>query len=834
MKRIGIFFLFLILMQATYAQVTESRITSQRTGFSNIGKESGYTDRSGMSDDDIVEYIRTQSDKGVPARDIVLYLLKKGVSEERLNAIRENYNEQNKKKNGKKNENEEQESRLRGDNLLRDETMIVSKGVEEIIPDSTDIARLSEELDVKIEIFGHNLFKNKEISFEPNLNIATPDNYKLGPGDEVIIDIWGASQSTFRDFISPDGYVNIDKLGLIYLSGMTIKSANEYLRDQYGQIFTGITADNPNADIKLTLGQIRSIQIRVMGEVEYPGTYTVPSLASLFHALYLAGGVNEIGSLRNIKVSRGGKVVAVLDVYDYLLNGKTSGDVRLYDGDVIIVPAYDKLVNATGKVKRPMYYEMKDDESAADLIGYAGGFARKAFKGNVSVERFGDNGMQFFTLDEAAQKSFVLWDGDVLIVDSITDLFENLVEVKGAVNRPGKFQLGVVNTVKDLVEYAGNLKPDAYTARAILNRRQPDMSMENLAVDIQGIMAGTSPDVELRNYDVLYIPSVQDVQDIKYFNIYGEVAFPGKYRFAYNTGIEDAILMAGGLTDKASTVRIEVVRRHFDSSALVPNDTVASTFVFNVDKDLKIIGNTDFSLMPYDAVYVRRSPTFVKQRNVVVEGEIAFAGTYVLGKKNMRLSELVANAGGVTVDAYIEGARLERKLTTDERKRLEETIKTVQRQMDSTFVANIIVPEVQSVGIRLENALAEPGGDDDIVLKDGDRLVIPEYDNTVTISGNVMFPNTVTYKEGENLKYYINQAGGYGLNAKKSKAIIVYKNGTVARAKNRASLIKPGCEIIVPNKVKHQGLTTAEIFSLSSTSASLATVIISLINLITK
>jgi protein involved in polysaccharide export with SLBB domain len=833
MKKIKILILLLLVFQVTYAQVNEKRAGGSKEASSeNLSRK--ITDASGMSDDEIIEYISKQAEKGVPGRDIVLYLLKKGVSEERLNAIRDLLNEEKNAKKSKKMNESVKEDRMRESGELTTGSMIVKKEVEEVIPDSAEISELTGELDKKIEIFGHNLFNKKELSFEPNLSIATPDNYKLGPGDEVIIDVWGASQSTFRDYISPDGYINIDKIGLIYLSGMTIKNANEYLRDQYSEIFSGLSDDEQNADIKITLGQIRSIQIRVMGEVENPGTYTVPSLASLFHAIYLAGGVNEIGSLRNIKVARNGKDVAVLDVYEYLLKGKTSGDVRLYDGDVIIIPAYDKLVNATGMVKRPMYYEMKGNETAHDLVTYAGGYARKAFKGCLSIERYGDNGMQFFTLDAAAQKNFVLRDGDVMIVDSINDLYENLVEVKGAVYRPGKFQLGFVNTVKDIITASGDLRPDAYTSRALLNRRMPDMSMENLTIDLEGIMNGTSPDVKLRNYDVLYIPSTQDVEEVKYFNIYGEVAFPGKYRFAHNTSVEDAILMAGGLTDKASTSRVEVVRHHFDSSALQPNDTVASTYVFNVDKNLKLIGNEDFKLMPFDAVYVRRSPTFVTQRNVVVEGEVAFAGTYVLGKKNMRLSELVQNAGGVTADAYIEGARLERKLSVEERERLEKLIKTVQRQMDSTFVANIEVPEVQSVGIRLENALSNPGGDDDIVLQDGDRLVIPEYVNTVTISGNVMYPNTVTYKEGENLKYYIDQAGGYGLNAKKSKAIIVYKNGTVARAKNRASLIKPGCEIIIPNKVKREGLSTAEIFSLSSTSASLATVIISLINLISK
>ena len=336
------------------------------------------------------------------------------------------------------------------------------------------------------------------------------------------------------------------------------------------------------------------------------------------------------------------------------------------------------------------------------------------------------------------------------------------------------------------------------------------------------------------NYDVLYISSIEDVEDIKYINIYGEVAFPGKYRFAHNTKIGDVILMAGGLTERASTARIEVVRRNYDPAATADNDTIAQTYTFEIDNDLSVVGGDDFSLMPYDAVYVRRSPSYTMQGNVTIEGEVIFAGTYIIGHRNMRISELVKNSGGFTNNAYIEGACLERKLTSAERERMRENLRTVQSQMDSTYLANIEIPEHQNVGIDLAKAIEEPGGEYDIILKDGDRLIIPEFVNTVTISGNVMYPNTVTYVEGENLNYYINLAGGYGLNAKKSKAIIIYKNGTIARAKNRASLIKPGCEIIVPTKVKTEGMSAAEIFSMASTSASLATVIISLINLITR
>ena len=838
MNKQKLFFILLLLVaQSSFAQVlnNDSRINNTRMTSSVQGD---VIDPSGMSDDEIIEYINEQKRRGMSDRVIVRNLLNRGVSQEKLTELREKYSETN-AQGSSNNQGIDADAdfmtdRRRTNNLLNVDAGIQEPQIQDIIPDSAGLANLGLEVSRELEIFGHNIFRDKNISFEPNLNIATPENYRLGPGDEVIIDVWGASQSTFRDYISPDGYVNIEQLGLVYLAGMTVNAANEHLRTRYGQIYSGLTEDNPSAEIKLTLGQIRSIQVRVMGEVVNPGTYTVSSFASIFHALYLAGGVNDIGSLRNIRVSRGGREVAVLDVYDYLLNGRTNGDIRLSDGDVVTVPTYDRLVKVEGQVKRPMFYEMKESESVADLLGYSGGFARNAYRGSVSIERFGDNGMQFFTLDEAAQGTFLVKDGDLMRVDSISDLFENVVEVKGAVYRQGKFQLGVVNTVKELIENAGGLKPNAFVSRAILNRRLPDMSMENVAVDIEGVMAGTVADVELRNFDVLYISSIEDMQDIQYVNVYGEVAFPGKYRFAHNTKIGDVILMAGGLSEKASTARIEVVRRNYDAAAVNVSDTIAKVFTFEIDRNLTVSGADNFVLQPFDAVYVRRSPTYVTQGNVSIEGEVVFAGMYVLDNKNMRLSDLVKASGGFTNNAYIEGARVERQLSAAERERMRENLRTVQRQMDSTYLANIEIPEYQNVGIDLAKAIEQPGSDYDLILKNGDRLIVPEFVNTVTISGNVMYPNTVTYKEGENLNYYIDLAGGYGINAKKSKAIIVYQNGTIARAKNRASLIKPGCEIIVPTKVKREGMSTAEIFSLASTSASLATVIISLINLITR
>ena len=565
-------------------------------------------------------------------------------------------------------------------------------------------------------------------------------------------------------------------------------------------------------------------------------TYLAIAIAlvvSVFHALYQAGGVNEIGTLRAIKVFRGNSKIVTLDVYDYLLNGKTGDDVRLEDGDVITVDTYNCLVNVEGKVKRPMYYEMKPTETVADLLRYSGGFTRDAYRGDVRIERMGVRERQIFTLDDNEQKNFAVRDGDVMSVDSIRDTYENLVEAKGAFFRPGKFQCGgEISTVKQLIEKAGGLRPEAFTNRALLNRRLPDMTMENLSIDIKGIMAGTAKDVELRPNDVLYVQTLEDVEEVKMLMIYGEVAFPGKYRFAENTTVEDLILLAGGLNDKASTVKVEVARRTRDSEATVSGDTLAEIFTFAIDKGLVVSGDPEFVLKPYDAVYVRRSPRYYEQQNVIVSGEVEFAGTYVLDRKGIRLSDIIKNAGGLTNKAYIKGARLERKMTAEQRARMLDALKTVQKQMDSLDISEIDIKPVMQVGIELDKAIAEPGSDADIVLEDGDRLIVPQITNTVKVDGNVMFPNAVAYKEGAKLKHYIEQAGGYGMNAKKSKAIVVYMNGTVAEASNKKDLIQPGCQIIVPTKLARKGMSTSEILSLSSTSASLATVVLALINLL--
>ena len=806
-----------------------------------------------MTDDQVIDYVMAAQEKGESQQQIAKDLLRKGVTMDQVNRIKRKMENQKAtgvgatmtekertrkapNKNGAVELQSTKEEKGKMNTAEREEMM--GEELDFLFPDST-LMFMAEEKKKK-EIFGHRIFQNKDVAFEASYNLPTPANYKLGSGDEVVIDIWGASQSTIQETISPDGNIYVENLGPVHLSGLTVTQANNYLKKQLGQIYSSISGDEPESNIRLSLAQNRTIQVHVMGEVENPGTYTMSSFATIFNALYQAGGVNEVGTLREVKVYRNDKMVATYDVYDFILNGNSDMGIRLEDNDVVSVDAYKNLVSVTGNVKRPMYYEVLDNETLEQLMKYAGGFAGNAYKEDVRLIRNGKREREIYTLNTAEQQSFILADGDSVSVDSIMPSFANMVEVKGAVYRPGQFQMdGRVNTVKQLIECAGGLKDDAFMNRAILNRRNPNNTMENLAINLEELMSGKAADVALRKNDVLLVPSLFDVQEVQTVTIFGEVAFPGTYEYVENMSVEDFIVNAGGLTEAASTAKVDVARRVKNSRATSASDTISHMYSFAISDGLIVEGNPNFTLMPFDEVYVRKSPGYFKQENVVIEGEVLFNGTYALEKKNQRLSELVASAGGLTPQAYAQGARLVRAMTDEEKMRLETTMETslqlAKDKADSLAIRNKIMNQTDyPVGIELDKARAKPGSDADVTLRDGDRLIIPQYSNTVKMSGEVMYVNTVSYKKGKGLRYYLDQAGGYSNEAKKSKVYIVYMNGTVARANRlNRNAIQPGCEIVVPIKNRER-MKTTEILSLGSTSASLATVIIALTNILRK
>lgn len=698
----------------------------------------------------------------------------------------------------------------------------------------------------KKKVFGRDIFSNKNLSFEPLMNIATPQNYVLGAGDQVSVDIYGASQKSVDCTVSPDGDIVIEGYGPIRVGGLSVAAAKARLRATLGSRYQ-------SSRINLSLGQTRTVSINVMGEVVKPGTYTLSAFASVFNALYMAGGTNDIGTLRNIKIYRNNRLVSVCDIYDYILNGKMTGNVRLHDGDVIIVGPYDCLVNVTGKVKRPMYYEMKRNESLQTLLRYAGGFTGDAYKKAVRVNRKTGREYAVFNVDEFDMSAFRIADGDSVSVDSILPRYHNTVEIKGAVFRPGMYQLGDgINSVRSLVQHAEGLTEEAFTARAVMHRMKADRTLRVIPVDIQGIMEGRVADIPLKENDVLFIPTKQTAMNEQTISIQGEVVYPGIYKYADNETLEDFVLQAGGLTDKASTVKVDVARRVGNPKALTTDSIIAKTYSFALKDGFVVDGEQGFVLQPFDEVYVRKDPSYTVQQNVSIDGEVTFPGTYTLSHRQTRLTDLVKAAGGATNLAYIHGARLERRTNEAERKRMEAALQMQKEQLQQELmtlaasqtsgsalqqvgqqskeeeIKKFQVPNTYPVGIELDKALADPNSDANIVLREGDRLILPQYTSTVKVNGAVMYPNTVSYIKGKGVGYYINASGGYSRNARKSGAYVIYMNGMVS--KSSKAKVEPGCEIVVPSKIKRRS-SPSEILGIGSSMSSIAAMIATIANM---
>ena len=782
--------------------------------------------QSSMTDQQVLEYVKQGMSEGKDQRQMATELARRGVTREQAERVKKLYEQEQGVSTSKMSGTELNEARLREATQEESTTSVL----ENPQPDSRELAQENQ-------VFGRNIFNTKNLTFEPSVNIATPPNYRLGPGDEVIIDIWGTSQNTIRQQISPDGTINIEKIGPVSLSGMTVSEANGYLKRVLGKTYSGLDAPDGTLEIRLTLGNTRTIQINVMGEVVQPGTYALSSFSTVFHALYRAGGVSDIGSLRNVQVTRNGKTVAKVDVYDFIMKGKTQDDIRLQEGDVIIVPAYEALVQISGNVKRPMKFEMKKNETLATLINYAGGFSADAYTRSLRVVRQNGEEYEINTVKEIDYSAYPMRNGDVVTAEAILNRFTNKLEVRGAVYRPGIYQLnGEINTVRALVNEAKGLTGDAFTNRAVLQREREDLTTEIISVDVRSIMAGTSPDVPLQKNDILYIPSIHDLEDRGDVTIFGEVAKPDSYSYSDNMTLEDLIIRAGGLRESASTVRVDVSRRIKDPKSTVSTDSIGQMFTFALKDGFVIDGEQGFTLQPYDQVFVRRSPGYQAQQNVRVTGEVIFGGTYAMTTTEERLSDLVKKAGGATPKAYLRGAKLIRVANDEEKKRMRDVINLMNRQFGEAMMDSlgIRVEDTFSVGIDLEKAMAKPGSEYDLVLREGDVLSVPKMNNTVKVNGAVMMPNTVGYLSDKNANYYLDQAGGYALNAKKNKKFVIYMNGQVARIKGRnKDKIEPGCEIIVPTK-KNKKVNVGEILGYASSFGSLATMFATLTNLIKK
>ena len=837
--------------------------------------------QSGMTDDQVMSFVAKEHSAGTSNSQIVTKLMQRGVDISQIRRVREKYEKMQKQgslasatertgdanrlrsNNGKTRSDYGKEADKEAANYSNyrvqaqrdysykhtydsndEEYSDMQKEMNGLMPDSNRLEKTAKD---KHRVFGRDIFNNKELSFEPNMNIATPQNYRLGPGDAVIIDIYGASQRTIQSTVSPDGEVTIEGYGPVNVSGLTVAQANARLRNTLGSRYR-------SSRVKLTVGQTKTIMVNVMGEVKAPGTYTLSAFATVFHALYMAGGTNDLGTLRNIKVYRHNRLVTVVDIYDYILNGKLTGNVRLADNDVIVVGPYDCLVNISGKVKRPMFYEMKKNESLNSVLKYAGGFTGDAYTKAVRVNRKTGREYSVFNVEEFDYANFRIADGDSVSVDSILPRYANTVEIKGAVFRPGMYNLGEqINSVRTLVEHAEGLTEEAFTTRAVMHRMKADRSLEVISVDIAGIMSGKVADIPLKENDVLFIPTRQDKMIERTITIRGEVNYPGTYKYADNETIEDFVLQAGGLTDRASVVKVNVSRRVNNPKALRPDSIIAQSFELSLKDGFVIDGTPGFTLMPFDEVFVRKNPSYTEQQNVSIEGEVMFKGTYTMTKRPSRLSDLYHMAGGATEHAYIKGARLLRRTNQAERELMLTIYKkerenqqknllqlaassnngsAIQQSAESAKNAELEkfnIPDEYPVGIDLKEALKNPGGDEDLVLREGDRLIVPQYDGTVKINGAVMFANTVPYVKGKRASYYIDEAGGFASDAVKSKAYVIYMNGKVAKVSHGAR-IYPGCEIVVPSKLKRK-MSVAETMSLGSSMSSIAAMIATIANM---
>jgi len=767
-----------------------------------------------LSDQQVIEQLKQYKTAGMTQEQVLADLASKGVTKEQLERIKATYDAQSKGVQGTQTttgENREREANLN-------------------FPDPTKWSAIERaEMAKKEVVFGKSIFSNENLTFQPNMNLPTPESYLLGSGDEVLIDIWGSSELNFTQKISPDGNIVVPNIGPIHLSGLQIREATSRIKKSFSRIYSDLASAQPGTFIGVTLGKTRTIQVNVMGEVAVPGTYALSSFATVFHALYSAGGINEIGSLRDIKVFRDGKIIAKVDVYSYLLKGDTSGEIALREGDMVKVEPYRNMVVIKGEVRRPMHYEMRDGESVTTLLDFAGGFNGEAYKKNLLVKRKGTSELKVFTVEAQEYSSFRIMDGDTVKVGAILDKYENKIEISGAVYRPGVYAIdNNLKTLKQLILMAEGPTGDAYLQRAILYRENPDLSVTIEPINISKLLSGETADITLKKNDRLYVPSIDELRNELFVTLQGEVKRPAMYPYVKNATIADLILRGGGLLESASRARIDVSRRIKNPMSIAESPIQSEVFSFSLEKGLIITGDKEFTLQPFDIVDVRRSPGYEIQQNVTIQGEILFGGLYPKTKRDERLSSIIKRAGGMTSSAYIQGARLTRIMNADEKARVEATLKLARtRAKDSIKIDSLDIGSTYYVGIDLTKAMANPGGDEDIVLREGDIIDVPTLNGTVKISGAVMYPNAVTYMKGMKIGNYISNAGGYAFRASKSKVFVVYMNGKVS--KGLASHIEPGCEIIVPLKPEKKRTSLGEILGLTTSATAIALMVTTLL-----
>lgn len=761
-----------------------------------------------VSDEELRRYLRRAEAEGISESEALRMARQRGMRQSEIDQLRNRI-----------------EAMEREDLDEEDE---VRREVEEPDEPEPDTLEVTEQ---ERRIFGYSLFADREISFEPSLSIPTPKNYQLGPGDELIIDIWGQTENTYRLEVNNEGNIALENLGPVYVNGLTIEEANDKILENLKRLYSGLrSGNNQNTWALVSLGRVRSIQVTLMGEINTPGTYTMSSLSSVFNALYLSGGPNSTGSFRTIEVIRDNEIVSELDLYDFLVYGDQSDNIRLRDQDVIKVNPYQERVEIEGEVKRPGIYEMKEEETLDRLLEYTGGFNEHAYTRQVTVHRNTPTQRSIISVNNEGFDDFAMQSGDRVVVEEILDLYENRVVINGAVWRSGEYELKEDLTLYELIKEADGLRPDAFQSRGLVYRLRDDFTIEVIPFSVSQLMNDPDEhDIKLHAGDEVRIPNIFDMREEYHVTLRGAVQQSGEFNFRENMSLEDLILEANGFLDAASEAQIEVARRiEGEAAPEYRGRQMAEIFRFEVNRDLSLDEEArDFRLQPFDHVFVRRKPDYQEQINVSVEGELMYPGDYALEMRNERISDIIERAGGLTEEAYLEGATLIRPRDTEERPEVD--LDFVDPESDTIDIDD--QRDEVYVGIDLVSIMENPGSAEDLYLREGDVLSIPEEPQTVRISGAVLRETEVRYREGFSYRDYINQAGGYAENARERRGYVIYANGEVDRRRSFLYLtsspdIEPGAEIIVPERPERDRLTTSEIVSISSAVVSMATSVI--------
>lgn len=649
------------------------------------------------------------------------------------------------------------------------------------------------------QIFGYQLFNSEKLSFEPSVNIPVPQNYILGIDDELTISVWGNNQKTYQLKVQSNGAVNIPDVGPVYVSGMEYSKAKELIKKRLSAIYSNMAGLNPSTFADVAVSNARSIKVNVIGEAMTPGTYTLPSTASAFNALYLSGGPNENGSFRNIKVIRDNKTIGTIDVYDYIINANTASDIQLREQDIIYVPVYENRVWASGEFKRKGLFELKENEKINDLLRFTGGMTEKAFKKQLSVTRYTEKEKKVLDISNSIFDSFTCSNGDSIVASEVIDRYENRVSISGAIFRPGTYELTEGLTLSGLIKKAQGVKESSFN-RGMILRLKEDLTPMSLSFELDKVLKGEG-DIELKREDQVVIQDIFKMKEKMTVQIFGEVQRPGEYEYAENMTLKDIIFKAGGFNESASESFIELARRHSYEESTQVIDELVKLYQFNIDRELKIDAESDkFQLKPFDYIYVRSAPSYHKQRTVYITGEVHYPGPYSIGSKNERVSDLIKRAGGLMPNAFVKGANMKRA-----NKQAEQNLDVLEAAIEDSMLTKV---ETQlkntQLELRLESILKNPGTEFDYLLKDGDQINIPEFSQEVRISGEIRNPIGLAYESGRPLKYYIERNGGFGEKADKSKVFVIYCDGTTKVTRNFLGPvyppIEPGCQIVIPKK----------------------------------